>query len=104
MKFFISFAGQRPYRCDIDDCTSTFTAPYHLKMHKRDCHRNPKWTCDVCGKGNVTRQIEYNFQIFFKVLSNVEAFKRNQALRVHRRTHFDPDIPCKICHKLFTTP
>ncbi|KAG4074145.1 hypothetical protein HA402_014350 [Bradysia odoriphaga] len=72
--------GLKPFECDEPDCTSKFSAPHYLSRHKRFCHsQTPLLHCDVCGRG----------------------FKVKVGLDMHRSYHFDPNLPCKICEKLF---
>ncbi|XP_037044171.1 zinc finger imprinted 3-like [Bradysia coprophila] len=72
----------KPYKCDVENCKSAFSAPRDLKNHKKALHsRKPAFSCDICGN----------------------EFKWIQGLKIHPRHHFDPDIPCEICGKLFKT-
>ncbi|KAJ6626583.1 Gastrula zinc finger protein xFG20-1 [Pseudolycoriella hygida] len=74
--------GLRPYKCQLNECEKYFVSPALARSHFKKVHIygiTRPCKCDVCGAG----------------------FIQKSSLDLHRSYHFDPEIPCTICGKLF---
>lgn len=80
--FLFASVDIRPFKCKAEGCEKYFHSPGNSRQHYKKVHVDSitrPYKCDVCGSG----------------------FIQKSSLDLHRSYHFDPQMPCPICGKLF---
>uniref|UniRef100_A0A8D8CQN8 Zinc finger protein 729 n=1 Tax=Culex pipiens TaxID=7175 RepID=A0A8D8CQN8_CULPI len=68
--------GEKPFKCYNEGCSEAFTTPMRRHEHNVTCGRSlDHYRCDVCNM----------------------ALKTANGLRIHKLTHKEPTLECKIC-------
>ncbi|XP_053678793.1 zinc finger protein 772-like [Anopheles nili] len=99
----------RPYVCDHEGCSSTFTGLVLLNRHKKLWHTDYFYaTCGVCGKkcktqGIYKTHISYHEEPKLPCTVCGKLMRNKRAIWKHMKTHSnDRKHVCTICNKKFT--
>ena len=102
--------GERPYKCDFENCDKAFISPAKAKKHKETVHLNlRRYQCKDCPlsfktKGALSVHRHYKHSPESQKVCPIcdEFFATPTDLKFHIESHRDPTVlVCKICSKKF---
>ena len=102
--------GERPYKCDFENCDKAFISPAKAKKHKETVHLNlRRYQCKDCPlsfktKGALSVHRHYKHSPESQKVCPIcdEFFATPSDLKYHIESHTDPTVlVCKICSKQF---
>ena len=102
--------GERPYKCDFENCDKAFISSAKAKKHKETVHLNlRRYQCKDCplsfktkGALSVHRHYKHSPESVKVCPICDEFFATPSDLKFHIESHRDPTVlVCKICSKKF---